>query len=192
MAYETYTTEAIVCGARNRNTADRSYLLFTREAGMLFADARSVREERSRQRYALQEFSLLRVSLVRGKYNWKIGSIEPSENYYQRAADKEARGSVVNTIRLLRRFMNGEQSDYGLFDYLRTTLETVVTDLPERSFVELTTSVHILGHLGYVDMAQIPSHLFRLSPAQLSQHASDATRPILERLYAHAVTVSQL
>lgn len=56
MAYETYTTEALVCGTFNRNTADRSYLLFTREAGMLYADARSVREERSRQRYALRTF----------------------------------------------------------------------------------------------------------------------------------------
>ena len=63
MSYQTYTTEALVCGTYDRNTADRSYRLFARELGMLFADARSVRLEKSRQRMALSDFSLVRVSL---------------------------------------------------------------------------------------------------------------------------------
>ena len=56
MAYVTYTTLALVCGTFDQKTSDRSYMLFTREAGMLFASARSVREERSKQRYASTRF----------------------------------------------------------------------------------------------------------------------------------------
>ena len=118
MAYATYTTKALVCGTFNRNTADRSYLLFTREAGMLYADARSVREERSRQRYALQDFSLVRVSLVKGKQSWKVGSIEAQKNYYSLAVENETRGSVVSLFRLLRRFVNCEEAAPELFYYV--------------------------------------------------------------------------
>ena len=38
---------------------------------MVLAAARSVREEKSRQRYALQEFALVRVSLIKGKSGWR-------------------------------------------------------------------------------------------------------------------------
>lgn len=86
MAYVTYTTDAIVCGTYDRNTADRSYRLFTRELGMLYADARSVRLEKSKQRQALQDFSLIKVSLVKGKAGWKIGSVSEVQNYYTHVA----------------------------------------------------------------------------------------------------------
>src|SRR6056297_1890561 len=98
MAYVTYTTDALVCGTFDRNTADRSYRLFTRELGMLYADARSARKENSKQRQALQDFSLIRVSLVKGKGGWKIGSVTEVKNYYACAINQAARGSVVKVI----------------------------------------------------------------------------------------------
>ena len=81
MAYATYTTQALVCGTFDRNTADRSYRLFTREFGMVWADARSVRLEKSKQRSALTDFSVVRISLVRGKAGWKIGSVIAQQNF---------------------------------------------------------------------------------------------------------------
>lgn len=192
MAYETYTTEALVCGTFDRNTADRSFLLFTREAGMLYADARSVREERSRQRYALQDFSLLRVSLVKGKRGWRVGSIEPIKNYYHDAVDKAARGSVVQLGRLLRRFLKGEEVHTRLFDYVREALEVLRTDPTKRPFVELVITVEILGFLGYVDANQVPEELRGLGPTAIAAHQSEKLHKHLERLYTHAVSVSHL
>ena len=72
MSYQTYITDAVVVGSYASNTADKSYLLFTKRAGMLYATARSVREERSKQRYALQDFSHITVTLVKGKGGWCI------------------------------------------------------------------------------------------------------------------------
>ncbi|MEX2341217.1 MAG: recombination protein O N-terminal domain-containing protein, partial [Candidatus Paceibacterota bacterium] len=87
MSYKTYTTEAIVCGSRVNNTSDKSFLLFTKDAGMLWAAAKSVREERSRQRFALQDFSLIRASLIKGKSGWRIGSVESDRNYFTGEGD---------------------------------------------------------------------------------------------------------
>jgi DNA repair protein RecO len=192
MSYETYTTEALVCGTFNRNTADRSFLLFTREAGMLYADAKSIREERSRQRYALQDLSLLRVSLVKGKRGWKVGSIEPIKNYYHESVDKAARGSVVNVCRLLRRFVKGEEANTTLFDYVIAVLEELRKDHVNRAFVEVVSAVHILGHLGYVNTLQLPATLYELSPADIAKHHSESAHKQAEKLYTQAISVSHL
>jgi DNA repair protein RecO len=192
MSYETYTTEALVCGTFDRNTADRSFLLFTREAGMLYADARSVREERSRQRYALQNFSLLRVSLVKGKHSWKIGSIEPIKNYYHEAVNKAARGSIVTICRLMRRFVKGEEVNPKLYDHVIATLEVLRQDHTRRSFVEMVTAVQILGQLGYVDVSKLPSQLSGLAPEEIAKHHTEAVHKQAERLYTHAISVSHL
>ena len=192
MSYATYNTDAIVCGTYNRNTADRSYLLFTREAGMLYAEAKSAREERSRQRMALQDFSLVRVSLIKGKNSWKIGSIEPKGNFYTSAADKAARGSVVMLTKFLRRFYGGQEAAPQLFEYVRSALSFLAETPKERALYEQIILVRLLLELGYVDE--------RVAPPVVKQNVSDFTdlthtdelRIQLQPIIDKAVSLSQL
>lgn len=192
MSYQTYTTKALVCGTFNRNTADRSYLLFTREAGMLYADARSVREERSRQRYALQDFSLVRVSLIKGKRGWKIGSIEAQENYYQTSIDKDARGSVVSLFRLLRRFVKGEEADPELFDYIIDALNELSNEVAKRSFVSIAIQVQVLAVLGYVDKKIIPESIRSTQPKHIADQHTEDIEQQMGLIFTHAVSMSHL
>ena len=156
MAYVTYTTQAIVCGTYDRNTFDRSYRLFTRELGMLYANARSVRKESSLQRMALQDFSLIKVSLVKGKGGWKIGSVTEVKNYYGHAIDKEARGSVVKIMRLIRRFLAGEETHIELFDECIAALELFAGALTDRTCYEQVYTQRILAQLGYIKASDVP------------------------------------
>lgn len=151
MSYKTYTTEAIVCGSRANNTSDKSFLLFARDAGMLWASAKSVREERSKQRFALQDFSLVRVSLVRGKSGWRIGSAESEKNYFTRAATKSGRAGVTTAVRLLRQFLHGEIAQPEIFeDAKRVLLESQNLDAEnEKKLLELFT-LRLLHKLGYI------------------------------------------
>jgi recombinational DNA repair protein (RecF pathway) len=192
MAYATYTTKALVCGTYNRNTADAAFLLFTREAGMLYADARSVREERSRQRYALQDFSLVKVSLVKGKTGWKIGSIEAEKNYYHNATNKEARGSVVSLARLLRRFVKGEEASPDFFDYVTAAFEVLAKDCIHRPFLLMALQVHILAYLGYVDAKAIPEEINQAAPGDLLGKYDEKITKKIDDLYTHAVSSSHL
>lgn len=192
MAYTTYTTRALVCGSVDRNTADRSYRLFTERAGMLFASARSVRNERSRQRYGLQDFSLVRTSLIKGKHGWRIGSVEPLGNYYQTATDKAARGSVVRVVRLLRRFVSGEAPEPHLFQYLTTILPELGQATPAQADRELIVLVHCLHLLGYVSPEAIPSEIPMGHLAATSLPLSDTARATLTHLYDTAVDASHL
>lgn len=167
MSYVTYTTDALVCGTFDRNTADRSYRLFTRELGMLYADARSVRTEASKQRQALQDFSLIRVSLVKGKSGWRIGSVTEVKNYHACAANQAARGSVVKIIRLIRRFLAGEEMNDGLFDECVMALDFFANKLAERTCYEQVFVQRILAELGYIKGADVPKDFVAIPLDQL-------------------------
>lgn len=151
MAYKTYTTEAIVCGSKAHNTSDKSFLLFTKDAGMVYAVARSVREERSKQRYAMQDFSVIRSSLVRGKSGWRIGSVENESNPFTSAPSREARTGIVRMVKLLRQFVYGEEPQASLFDDVRDGLYATKV-LPQPAIARMTDifALRLLHKLGYV------------------------------------------
>jgi len=192
MSHKIYTTEAIVCGSFQRRTADLSYRLFTKDFGMLPATARGVRKERSRQRYALQDFSYLKVSLIKGKNGWLIGSIEPYENFYQTAVDKEARGSVVGLCRFLRRFVVGGHTDEEMFTYVTESFSALADWLKKRSFVSLVVETNLLSRLGYVDEKLIPDKLVMVKPHQAACLYDPDKEDVLKQLYTQAIAVSQL
>lgn len=190
MAYATYTTEAIVCGTNDRNTVDRSFLLFTREGGMLYAQARGVRRETSKQRSALQDFTRVRVSLIRGQSGWRVGSIEALENYYARAVDRAARGSVVAFMKLIRRFTRGEEASPIVYDYVVEALGCISGVVAERATFDALVQVRFLGHLGYVALETLPSET--LGPLEAMRALDSRHLPMLEKHLASAVAHSHL
>lgn len=118
---------------------------------MVWATARSVREERSRQRYAMQDFSLIKVSLVKGKSGWKVGSAESEVNYFGevQSGPREARAAITSVIRLLRQFLHGEMAHVVIFNDVKLALEKISkTDDPHR-IVDIF-SLRFLHNLGYI------------------------------------------
>ncbi len=149
MSYKTYITEALVCGSTPSNTSDKSFLLFTREAGMLYASAKSVREERSKHRYALQDCALIRVTLVRGRSGWKITGTEAMQNFYSEQETREGRKLVRDVVRLLRRLIHGEESVPSIFDETKACLTAPVHG--REGVTYLLYTLRTLHTLGYVE-----------------------------------------
>lgn len=150
MSYKTYTTEAIVCGSRASNTSDKSFLLFTKDAGMLWASAKSVREERSKQRFALQDFSLSKVSLVRGKTGWRVGSAEGQGNFFERASGQTGRAGAARLVRLLRQFIHGEVTHPLLFEDAKEALTQMADSEGDAANILAIFTLRLLYRLGYV------------------------------------------
>ncbi len=151
MSYQTYITEALICGSYDNNTADKSFLLFTKTAGMIYATARSVREERSRQRFALQDFSVITVSLIKGKTGWRIGSVQSEGNLFAEAGTRAVRGSIVRVCKLLRRFVAGEEPNPLLFDEVMLGLSHLVrVSIIHRTLLEEVLVARLLYSLGYI------------------------------------------
>ncbi len=148
MAYQTYITEAFVCGSYDSLTSDRSFLLFTRDAGMIYVHAKSVREERSKHPYALQDFSHVRITLVRGKTGWKVVGTESIQNLYSSTNSREERALLRNIVMVLRRVMQGETPHESIFTDIVTTLACV--SLYELKKLETILSFRMLHTLGYI------------------------------------------
>lgn len=186
MSYETYNTEAIVCGSYDRGAADRAYHLFTRDAGMLLADARSAREERSRQRYALQDCAVLRVSLVKGKSGWRIGSVESIAQPFLGATERTARATTVRVVQVLRRFLRGSEAAPDIYaDAVALLAAPEHTDLIEPFLLRT------LYRLGYV--AETPAIAPILHAATLADcRPLLAAAPDLAPIITNAEEVSQL
>ncbi|PJC56170.1 hypothetical protein CO026_01815 [Candidatus Kaiserbacteria bacterium CG_4_9_14_0_2_um_filter_41_32] len=193
MSYQTYTTEAMVCGSYANNTADKSFLLFTKRAGMIYATARSVREERSRQRYALQDFSLVSVSLVHGKSGWRIGSVEARGNIFSIATTRSERGSVVRLVKILRRFVQGEEPHPELYEEFLHSLDylSIIPDT-ERPALEKLLMVRLLYLLGYIAPPAEIKLLLEYSLESLDILAIKSQINSIERLLENAHSVSHL
>ncbi len=191
MAYQTYITEALVCGGWHSNTADRSILLFAREAGMVYVQAKSIREERSKQRYALQDASHVRATLIRGKTGWKVAGAESIQSFYASCDTRESRACLRNVILLLRRVVQGEGSHQHLFD-------DVIAGLKQSHFLpikslETVLSLRILNALGYVASLEEYEHLLgEAFPSAEVEKLSDILIQKCAKVIEHGLIQSQL
>jgi recombinational DNA repair protein (RecF pathway) len=191
MSYRSYITDIIVCGARPHQSSDRSYLLFTRVAGMIYATAKSVREERSKQRYALQEFSYGRATLIHGRSGWKVAGVEAYGNLFTAATTRGERALVRGLVSLVRRTMQGEEAHPEVFDDVRDCLKTGPAALAADR--ERILSLRVLHRLGYV--AAVPAVMELVTPPSLPPMLvglTDETRRIVDEAVAHALSESHL
>lgn len=136
-----------MCGSYDRGSANRSFLLFTEAAGMLYAEARSVREERSRQRFALQDGAVISVSLVSGKGGWRIGSVEALAQVFMAASERSERAAIREVLLLLRRYVHGGETGGSIFQDL---LELLVAKSPSQLLPLF--EIRLLSALGYVSV----------------------------------------
>lgn len=125
-------------------------MLFTKEAGMIWATARSVREERSKQRYALQDFSHMRVSLIKGKSGWRVGSAEALGNPFMRARTRHERALVNFVFVQLRRYVHGEIMLPSVYGDVSEVLAKVTQFETRWSAVGQIFLLRLLSELGYI------------------------------------------
>ncbi len=127
MAYHVYHTEAIILESRPFGEGDRLLFCYTHELGFVVAHAKSLRELRSRLRYALTTFAHAEIDLIRGKHGWKLISARP-----------------VNSHRSLL------LHEY-LFDDILSAIKFLNTQVEIHEFrsAELVFIVRLLSQLGY-------------------------------------------
>lgn len=149
--HERYTTEALVLTDYPLGDAHRTIRLFTRELGLLAGVATSVREERSRMRYSLQEGTQSLVSLVRGRTQWRIvGARELAQS--ARVEDATRRAVYVQLVALLARLLPTEEPDSELYDTLTEELAALGQGIPSREartrgILLMLSVVHRLGYV---------------------------------------------
>ncbi|MFZ2303702.1 MAG: recombination protein O N-terminal domain-containing protein [Minisyncoccia bacterium] len=157
MSYHIYHTRGIILESQHAGESNRSYKIFTEELGLIYGTAQSVREEKSKLRYALQDFSFVTVDLIRGKEVWRIlsaGEWRPLEIIKKNPTQLKLFASYCA---LILRLIHGEGRDQSLFcdilmvaDFLEKETVACLNKSIRLSFKTLR-ALRALVHLGYID-----------------------------------------
>lgn len=153
-------TEGLILGSRNFGEAGKYYSIFTRDLGMVHASAQGVRKMSSKLRFVLQDFSYLKIDLVRGKDFWHITSASKTNKLENISKRPETLKVFANISVLLKRLLAGEYPNESLFDDLLKglfVLEKIFAKggpasgwKDELQNVEAIIVLRILNNLGYI------------------------------------------
>lgn len=162
MSYHIYHTEVLILGGSMKSEGDRLLYCYTKEFGLILAHAKSVREGRSKLRYALQTFAHAQIDLVSGKSGWRLVSARPMNSFRDSWDHAEKRRILARQAQLLRRLIQGEEQHEKLFDDVLSGVNflqhlTEDTYLPE---AELLMVVRLLDQLGYWGKKEMFAPLF--------------------------------
>ena len=157
--YDRYTTESIVLGSFPRGEGDKTLRLMTRDFGLIFVRGISLRAEKSKLRYATQDYSRLFAELVRGKHDWRlVGAVQVA------APSRGDRTGVTTFARiadLVVRLVVGEDHNEYLFNTLAEAHQALMreqgTDVPT---VEIVCVARVLYALGYLSTEAFTTTLF--------------------------------
>ena len=191
--YHIYHTEGIILGSRNFGETEKYYYIFTRDLGMIYASAQGVRKMSSKLRYILQDFSYVKIDLVKGKEFWRVTSASKTNRLEQLVKKPETLEVVANITRLLKRLLTGEYPNETLFADLidgLSILEKVEREEPIRQLaggdlqsIEIIIVLRILNNLGYIGGSQ-KLDTFVKSPfeKELVLEVSKSRREILNQI----------
>ena len=179
--YQKYYTEALVLSSRERGESDRVFSLYTEAFGLVRTRASAVRTEKSRMRYALQNYSRARVALVKGKQGWRVGG----------ATALSQIGGTVNNItvfariaRLVLRLVAGEEQNPYLFAALREAHSALTRSAEASATIELVCVARLLHALGYLSSEALSTTLFT--------HTAYAETDLKEAEFLQAELVSSI
>ncbi len=153
MMYHMYNTEAFVLGGMPAGESSRFMYLFTKDLGLVGVRAQNARSVASKLRYALDDFSHSKVSLVRGKQVWRLTNAAPHKNFFRTFRERhdalEVCTRILSTVRML---VAGEEANPTLFTILTdgfSFLESAELDEESLKNLEAILMLRILDNLGY-------------------------------------------
>src|SRR3989339_66069 len=182
--HHVYHTEGIILGSKNFGETGKYYSIFTRDLGMLYASAQGVRKMSSKLRFVLQDFSYVKIDLVKGKDFWRITSASKTGKL-EKLSQPETLKTFVNISKLLKRLLAGEDPNKPLFVDLINGLSVLEKSdaKSELRNIEMIIVLRILDNLGYIGSNEVLENFIK-SPFEedLVFKASESKKKILSQI----------
>ena len=156
--YQKYNTEALVLASRESGEDDRTIVLYTRDFGLVRARASAVRSEKSKMRYALQNYTHAQVSLVKGKRGWRMAGASAVQN-----ATGDVRGiaAFARISELIMRLVHGEEQNEYLYRALAEAHGALTQERVDAfGTIEIVCVARALYALGYISAEALSTALF--------------------------------
>lgn len=133
--------------------ANKLFLIYTKEMGLVRAVAQGVRLNKSKLRFALQDFAYAQVDLVRGRDIWRVTSATTANSFPYARSDRQSLLLIARISKLIERLCDGEEAHEKIFnDFIQALylLDDPNTSNETRTALELHLVLRIMNTLGYI------------------------------------------
>lgn len=156
--YQKYQTTALVLKSSEQGEADKVFALYTRDFGLVRARASAVRAERSKMRYALQNYARADVALVRGARGWRLVGVAALKNA---AGTMQSIAAFARVSELVLRLIQGEEKNPYLFAALAEAHDALMRPSCQVwPVIEIVCVARVLYALGYLSAEALETALF--------------------------------
>jgi len=179
----------------NAGEADRRYRILTREHGLLFASATSVRKEQSKLKYFLQKLNLIEVELISSKSGYRITGGQLVSKTSKVVSSSGL--AVLDRIGLLiGRLCQASDEHLDLFEIYDTIAKQIASTPESLDIVELWGTARVLVEFGYFNpdfSPDIEGGLFKNETIALEEIEGIKKNKItLERYIKQCITETML
>lgn len=200
MAYHHYETEGFIINYRNLGEAGRRYWILTDRFGLIEALAPGVRYGRSKLRCHLNNFSFIKLSLVRGRESWRVVGVNHLESPLINS------GEIVIFLKkislILQKLIHGEEKNFFAYQDLKQAIYLATIDYGQvpslknnLADLELFILSRLLTQLGYLAPLDELGKNFLVADSNFSwleiKKVSDF-RPLLVKQINKALVETQL
>ncbi|MHB8651990.1 MAG: DNA repair protein RecO [Minisyncoccota bacterium] len=197
MAYHLYHTEAIVLRSVDTGESNRFYVLYTRDFGLVWALAQGVRELESKLRGHMKLWSVVDVTLVRGRALWRLTGAQESASCAggRIATTPSTLGGAARISRLIERLVQGEGANGDLYQELFSALCFLYNNdflVDNLDIFEAVCTARVLAHLGYGSEVPAPSLVLHSPWSNDVLKEAMESRSLIVRTINNALAASQL
>lgn len=160
-----FHTHGFILGSRNIGEANKMLTIYTREMGLIRCAAQGIRLNKSKLRFALQDFSYVKVDLVRGRDLWRVTSASSINSFSYALKDKQSHLLIARISKLIERLCDGEEANEKIFDDFVQSIYLMNDEqisIEKREALELHLVLRIMNTLGYVGDSEILSDYLAL------------------------------
>jgi len=147
MSTTLYHTEGIILSYNDSREADRVFIIYTKEFGMISVFAKGIRLQKSKLRYHTNLFSCSRISFVQGKDILRLTDAEELERPEFEGDGLLAFGRISE---LLQRLIRGQEKDEWVWRLVVSAHEFLYRVKSPPELFNLLFGVRLLYRLGYV------------------------------------------
>jgi DNA repair protein RecO len=126
--------------------------------GLVRAAAQGIRLHKSKLRFTLQDFSYVKVDLVRGKDIWRVTSAKHISSFPFARSSSFSLLLITRVNKLIERLCTGESPNESIFDDFMQALYLLDDEnisQSSREALELHLVLRIMNSLGYIGDSEI-------------------------------------